>query len=145
MQDYSKLDRLLHRIVLGVPAVGEMLFDIERALFMDGPLGKNTTTNQTGQTVFVTGLARAGTTVLMRALYGSGEFASLTYSDMPFVMAPNLWYRISRRNKKERIKSERAHGDRIQVDFDSPEVLRPSKFEGHCPMIRHGCRMALMV
>ncbi|VFM96141.1 MAG: hypothetical protein BECKG1743E_GA0114224_100387, partial [Candidatus Kentron sp. G] len=24
-------------------------------------------------------------------------------------------------------------------------VLRPSKFEGHCPMIRHGCRMALMV
>ncbi|VFN05031.1 MAG: hypothetical protein BECKG1743D_GA0114223_110091 [Candidatus Kentron sp. G] len=25
------------------------------------------------------------------------------------------------------------------------EVLRPSKFEGHCPMIRHGCRMALMV
>ncbi|VFM94825.1 MAG: DDE_Tnp_1-associated, partial [Candidatus Kentron sp. G] len=23
-------------------------------------------------------------------------------------------------------------------------VLRPSKFEGHCPMIRHGCRMALM-
>ncbi|VFN02483.1 MAG: hypothetical protein BECKG1743E_GA0114224_105121, partial [Candidatus Kentron sp. G] len=27
----------------------------------------------------------------------------------------------------------------------SPRVLRPSKFEGHCPMIRHGCRMALMV
>ncbi|VFM98220.1 MAG: hypothetical protein BECKG1743E_GA0114224_101765 [Candidatus Kentron sp. G] len=26
-----------------------------------------------------------------------------------------------------------------------PMVLRPSKFEGHCPMIRHGCRMALMV
>ncbi|VFM99042.1 MAG: hypothetical protein BECKG1743F_GA0114225_103651, partial [Candidatus Kentron sp. G] len=25
------------------------------------------------------------------------------------------------------------------------KVLRPSKFEGHCPMIRHGCRMALMV
>ncbi|VFN03988.1 MAG: hypothetical protein BECKG1743F_GA0114225_108741, partial [Candidatus Kentron sp. G] len=24
-------------------------------------------------------------------------------------------------------------------------MLRPSKFEGHCPMIRHGCRMALMV
>ncbi|VFM97576.1 MAG: hypothetical protein BECKG1743F_GA0114225_102521, partial [Candidatus Kentron sp. G] len=24
-------------------------------------------------------------------------------------------------------------------------LLRPSKFEGHCPMIRHGCRMALMV
>ena len=29
--------------------------------------------------------------------------------------------------------------------LDSAIVLRPSKFEGHCPMIRHGCRMALMV
>ncbi|VFN03914.1 MAG: hypothetical protein BECKG1743D_GA0114223_107375 [Candidatus Kentron sp. G] len=28
---------------------------------------------------------------------------------------------------------------------DKLQVLRPSKFEGHCPMIRHGCRMALMV
>ncbi|VFM99992.1 MAG: hypothetical protein BECKG1743E_GA0114224_102971, partial [Candidatus Kentron sp. G] len=25
------------------------------------------------------------------------------------------------------------------------QVLRPSKFEGHRPTIRHGCRMALMV
>ncbi|VFN07415.1 MAG: hypothetical protein BECKG1743D_GA0114223_110555 [Candidatus Kentron sp. G] len=25
------------------------------------------------------------------------------------------------------------------------ELLRPSKFEGHRPTIRHGCRMALMV
>ncbi|VFN04678.1 MAG: hypothetical protein BECKG1743D_GA0114223_106354, partial [Candidatus Kentron sp. G] len=24
-------------------------------------------------------------------------------------------------------------------------MLRPSKFEGHRPTIRHGCRMALMV
>ncbi|VFN07024.1 MAG: hypothetical protein BECKG1743D_GA0114223_109641, partial [Candidatus Kentron sp. G] len=29
--------------------------------------------------------------------------------------------------------------------FDHGLLLRPSKFEGHCPMIRHGCRMALMV
>ncbi|VFN07789.1 MAG: hypothetical protein BECKG1743E_GA0114224_113003, partial [Candidatus Kentron sp. G] len=29
--------------------------------------------------------------------------------------------------------------------FFQNELLRPSKFEGHCPMIRHGCRMALMV
>ncbi|VFN00719.1 MAG: hypothetical protein BECKG1743E_GA0114224_103454, partial [Candidatus Kentron sp. G] len=29
--------------------------------------------------------------------------------------------------------------------YCNAQVLRPSKFEGHCPMIRHGCRMALMV
>ena len=30
------------------------------------------------------------------------------------------------------------------LPFVEPGLLRPSKFEGHCPMIRHGCRMALM-
>ena len=37
----------------------------------------------------------------------------------------------------------------VGIFFDrnrlTPQMLRPSKFEGHCPMIRHGCRMALMV
>ena len=37
---------------------------------------------------------------------------------------------------------EDANPDALQ---DVLKVLRPSKFEGHCPMIRHGCRMALMV
>ena len=43
---------------------------------------------------------------------------------------------------------ERVHGadpNTIEVWADRVLVLRPSKFEGHCPMIRHGCRMALMV
>ncbi|VFN07033.1 MAG: hypothetical protein BECKG1743D_GA0114223_109661, partial [Candidatus Kentron sp. G] len=31
------------------------------------------------------------------------------------------------------------------LGFAPTLLLRPSKFEGHCPMIRHGCRMALMV
>ena len=33
----------------------------------------------------------------------------------------------------------------IREIIDDAKLLRPSKFEGHCPMIRHGCRMALMV
>ena len=36
--------------------------------------------------VFVMGLARSGTTVLLNALYESSEFASLSYKDMPFVL-----------------------------------------------------------
>ncbi|VFM97970.1 MAG: hypothetical protein BECKG1743D_GA0114223_100396, partial [Candidatus Kentron sp. G] len=38
-------------------------------------------------------------------------------------------------------------GDIVAKEFPDGDalVLRPSKFEGHCPMIRHGCRMALMV
>ena len=76
-----------------------------------------------GRHVFVTGLARAGTTILMREIHGSGEFGSLTYADMPFVLAPNFWHRLSARGRKARPRSERAHGDGIEVGFDSPEAL----------------------
>ncbi|VFN03758.1 MAG: hypothetical protein BECKG1743E_GA0114224_106525, partial [Candidatus Kentron sp. G] len=33
----------------------------------------------------------------------------------------------------------------IEAARQQARVLRPSKFEGHRPTIRHGCRMALMV
>ena len=71
--------------------------------------------------VFVSGLARAGTTILMRRIHASGEFRSLTYRDMPFVLAPNLWGRVSAMSKTEAKAAERAHGDNIAVDVDSPE------------------------
>ena len=118
MENYSKLDKLLHKAVLGLPILGESLFDIEKALFLskvDPAVGK--------KSVYVLGLARAGTTTLMRELYGSGDFASLTYQDMPFVMAPNLWGMIAGANKKRTVTAERAHGDGIFVDSDSPEAL----------------------
>lgn len=117
MTSYSRLDQMLHRIVLGSSFINEFLFDLENSSFGEKqkPLNR--------RPVFISGLARAGTTILMRSLYASGQFASLTYDDMPFVMAPNLWQKMASKNKKVRIKSERAHGDGIEVDFDSPEAL----------------------
>lgn len=76
-----------------------------------------------GQHVFIAGLARAGTTLLMRRFYASGQFGALTYRDMPFVLAPGLWSKLSRRNRKNIVQSERAHGDGLMVDVDSPESL----------------------
>lgn len=117
MADYSALDRLLHRLALGSAARGEMLHDIERSLYLKSAPADG------GRHIFVTGLARAGTTILMREIYGSGEFGSLTYADMPFVLAPNLWSRMSSGGRKTGPKTERAHGDGIEVDFQSPEAL----------------------
>jgi hypothetical protein len=73
--------------------------------------------------VFVSGLARAGTTVLMRRFHATGAYRSLTYRDMPFVLAPNLWRKLMRSSRKDVAAAERAHGDRILVDIDSPESL----------------------
>lgn len=124
MPDYSRIDRLLHQLALGLPAVGELSFDLEKHLFSP----------DTGcrDVLYVTGLARAGTTILMRELYASTQFASLTYDDMPFALAPNLWGKLSAFNAKERKLKERAHGDGIQVDFDSPEALEEVFWRINC-------------
>ena len=117
MPDYSRLDKLLHHLALGSPARAEMLHDMERGAFL------KSAPSDEGHHVFVSGLARAGTTILMREIYGSGEFGSLTYADMPFVLAPNLWHRLSARGRNAGARTERAHGDGIEVDFNSPEAL----------------------
>lgn len=116
--NYSLLDRIFHHMALGLPAVAEASFDLEmgnvrpvRAECVDA------------RHVFVTGLARAGTTLVMRTLHETGAFRSLTYRDMPFVLMPNTWRRMSSRFNKSEKAAERAHGDGVLVDFDSPEAL----------------------
>lgn len=117
MAEYSRLDKLLHHLALGSTARAEMFHDIERGAFLKSAPADD------GRHVFVTGLARAGTTILMREIHSSGAFGSLTYADMPFVLAPNLWQRLSARGRRAGPRSERAHGDGIEVDFNSPEAL----------------------
>lgn len=40
---------------------------------------------------------------------------------MPFVLSPNLWNRVTHDSSRKVKPLERAHGDGIYVDFDSPE------------------------
>ena len=125
--DYSILSKVLHQVSLGSPFVGEALFDIEKSLYL------STSREAADQNhVFVCGLARAGTTVLMRRLYESDEFVSLTYRDMPFVLAPNLWRKMNRFSWKSKELEERAHGDGLLVDFDSPEALEEVFWKSQC-------------
>ncbi|MFT5700809.1 MAG: hypothetical protein ACI8ZB_003694 [Desulforhopalus sp.] len=116
--DYGVSARLLHQFVLGSSFFGETLFDIEKAIH-----GSKARDVSNGKHVFVAGLARAGTTILMRTLYENGNFCSLTYRDMPFILAPNTWRTFSNLSTRNVEKRERAHGDGIKVDYDSPEAL----------------------
>ncbi|MEX5730106.1 hypothetical protein Ga0609869_003459 [Rhodovulum iodosum] len=118
MSDYTPLEKLLHRMVLGVPAIAETAFAADQALARpDAAAARN------GRHVFVAGLARAGTTILTRRIHASGAFASLTYRDMPFVLAPNLWQRLGGGSDRALDTQERAHGDGLIVGIDSPESL----------------------
>ena len=115
--DYSPLDKALHYLLLDKRFVLDLTFEIEKLVYL-----RRIEESQSKDNVFVTGLARAGTTVLMREIYATGKFASLTYKDMPLVLAPNIWKQISPQDKSVS-SSERAHGDGIVVDLDSPEAF----------------------
>jgi hypothetical protein len=114
--EYGFLDRLLHRLALGFPPVAEASFDMDQAMVRVDPAHVVAKRH-----VFVSGLARAGTSVLMRRFHATGRYRSLTYRDMPFVLAPNRWRRLSLMSRRDIAKSERAHGDDVLVDADSPE------------------------
>ena len=114
MNNYSWLEQKLHKFALSSQFMREVTFDFESTNI--------SSTSATKNHIFITGLARAGTTILLNALYKSNVFASLSYADMPFVLAPNLWSKISF-NKKNLELKERAHGDGIKVSTDSPEAF----------------------
>ena len=116
MNNYSWLEQKLHKFALSSQFMREVTFDFESTNI--------SSSRETGDHVFIAGLARAGTTILLNALYKSNIFASLSYADMPFVLAPNLWSKISFKKKNLKLKErERAHGDGIKVSTESPEAF----------------------
>ena len=117
-ESYSGVDRALHRVAFATYEVQADLADIEDRLFASH-LGS--ITNQ--RPVFITSLPRAGTTLLLECCAALDEFASHTYRDMPFVMIPCLWSSFSGAFRREGRLKPRAHGDGMQIDFDSPEAL----------------------
>lgn len=115
MQNYNKIQKILHDFVLSKKFISKSLFEIEKIYYLNDIKIKNQSH------VFITGLPRSGTTSLLNFLYLSNEYASLTYKNMPFVLSPNLsklFYRKKNLNKKERL-----HGDGIKYDLNSPEAL----------------------
>ena len=92
MNNYSWLEQKLHQFALSSQFMREVTFDFESTNISPA--------SETENHIFITGLARAGTTILLNALYKSNIFASPSYSDMPFVLAPNLWSKISFKKKE---------------------------------------------
>ena len=114
MNNYNLIEKILHKVALSSQFMREITFDAENSFVNLDPSSESH--------VFITGLARSGTTILLNSLYKSNEFASLTYADMPFVLAPNLWRKIYRQKIDFGLK-ERAHGDGIKFSIDSPEAF----------------------
>ncbi len=116
MTRHTLLDQVLHRFALESGRFRKFCFtrECERN---DRVLDRHR------ENVFITGVARSGSTALLNALYASDDFASTTYQLMPFVLAPSLSGVIAGIPKTTVAATERRHCDSIMIDLDSAEAL----------------------
>ena len=114
MQNYSGIQKFLHDFVLSKKFVNKSLFELEKIFYLKNKDIKNQSH------IFITGLPRSGTTIILNFIYSSNKYASLTYKHMPFILSPNFSKLF---NKKNISKKERLHGDGISYDINSPEAL----------------------
>lgn len=115
---FSRCERLLHRFAFATPLAQVGLADLEtrwhrRELAQVTP----------GKPVFVVGVPRAGSTMLLHLLSACPSFASHQLRDMPFPLCPLTWRPIAQRLGRTRAPVERAHGDGILVGPASPDAL----------------------
>lgn len=76
------------------------------------------------QPLWVAGLARSGSTLLLEILAGLPGVVSHTYKDFPPVFTPYAWNSLLQRvNSRAETVTERAHRDGIVVTPDSPEAM----------------------
>ena len=74
--------------------------------------------------IYVTGLARSGSTILLEMLARHPDAATHRYRDLPLVLTPIFWNKaFGQIYGKNAAPVERAHKDRIMVTPDSPEAL----------------------
>ncbi|WP_431156875.1 sulfotransferase domain-containing protein [Winogradskyella poriferorum] len=119
--NYSEASKLLHKLILNNYNLSKLLFSFDKK-FKKGERINNST-----EFVIVTGLARAGTTSLTDQLFKAGKFSSLDYSNMPFLLAPNLWKKLY--NPKEANLKERKHGDKMMFGLNTIEALEEYFFK----------------
>jgi hypothetical protein len=76
------------------------------------------------QPIYISGLARSGSTILLEILALHDTTATHAYKDFPPVLTPYFWnWFLDRAQKRDTVAVERAHGDGITVTPESPEAL----------------------
>ncbi|MGK9165123.1 sulfotransferase [Inquilinus limosus] len=74
--------------------------------------------------IYIAGLARSGSTILLELLSRHPELATHRYRDFPLLLTPWIWnWFVDRAATRPQVASERAHRDRIAVTAESPEAF----------------------
>lgn len=108
-------------------------------------LGERLAGRQIEMPVFVAGLARSGTTILLELLSRHPEVATHRYRDFPPVLTPWFWnWFLARAGADERGPAERAHGDGILVTAESPEAFEEVLWMAFFPSLHDPANSAVL-
>lgn len=124
---YGAGDRLLHALAFSGPGVQKSLARIDDRLYR-----RQIEQVADAPPIFITSLARGGTTALLNAMHDLPGIASHRYCDMPFISAPMLWGRVAG-SRTDIATRERAHGDGIEIGLQSPEAFDEIFWMMHWP------------
>ena len=95
--------------------------------------------------VFVTGLARAGTTVMLTVLSQAEGVATHRYRDFPFLFAPVVWnWFQDRMGGGAGPAVERPHRDRIHITKESAEAFEEPLWQAFFPWLHDPGRCHLL-
>ncbi|WP_206668823.1 sulfotransferase family protein [Stutzerimonas nosocomialis] len=95
--------------------------------------------------IYVAGLARSGTTILLEQLASHPVVASHRYADFPPVFTPYWWNRwLSLVPQKEEAAKERAHKDGIAITSQSPEAFEEMIWMGFFPDAHDPARSSVL-
>ncbi len=73
--------------------------------------------------IFVSGLARSGTTYVTNLINNSEEVASIKYENLPFIELPMFWKFINKIYYIYHPTKKRVHGDGLDVDLSSADAF----------------------
>ena len=127
-RNYSSLDRLIHWSVFNLRNVPQICIDIESKCFH-----KTIANTVTSGAIFITSLPRAGTTILLNLLSQHEELTCHTYRNMPLVIAPIIWSKLTKKFRIQTMSTPRQHGDGIYINTDSPEAFEEIIWLFECP------------
>lgn len=95
--------------------------------------------------IYVAGLARSGSTILLELLARHPDTASHRYRDFPMVPTPWTWsWFVDRAGRGDPVARERAHRDRIKVTPESPEAFEEVLWKIFFPRLHEPSESAVL-
>ena len=96
--------------------------------------------------VFITGLARSGTTMMLTLLSQASDVATHRYRDFPFLFAPLAWnwFQDLMSGGRAAEAVERPHKDRIRITKESPEAFEEPVWQAYFPWTHDANRCHLL-